>query len=44
MAVNHSKEFVSEEGACTNIFEGLCLVENKIKNMHGLYQTRLDAH
>ena len=31
MAVNHSKEFVSEEGACTNTIEGLWgLVKNRI--------------
>ena len=44
-SVNHSKEFKSKDGVCTNTIEGLWgLMKNKIKVMHGIRQDRLDAY
>ena len=43
-AVNHSKEFVSKDGVCTNTIEGIWgLLKQKIAAMHGVCQQRLDG-
>lgn len=35
--VNHTREFVSSEGVCTNTIEGIWgLVKSRIKKMHGI--------
>lgn len=35
--VNHSKEFVSPDGTCTNTIEGIWgLIKSRIKKMHGI--------
>ena len=42
--VNHSKEFKSEEGVCTNTIEGIWgNVKEKIAAMHGLRQDNLQS-
>lgn len=41
-AVNHSKEFKSKDGVCTNTIEGVWgLVKNRIRSMHGVRHEHL---
>lgn len=41
-AVNHSKEFVSQDGICTNTIEGVWgLVKSRINAMHGIRREHL---
>jgi transposase-like protein len=42
--VNHSKEFKSEDGTCTNEIEGIWgMTKNKIKKMKGILHERIGA-
>ena len=43
-AVNHSKEFVSQDGVCTNTVEGVWgMLKKRISSMGGVYQERIDS-
>lgn len=43
-AVNHSREFKSVDGVCTNTIEGVWgLVKNRIRSMHGIREEHLQG-
>ena len=45
LIVNHSKEFKSREGACTNTIEGLWgVMKQRINRMHGVEFSKLNNH
>ena len=45
LIVNHTKEFKSAEGACTNTIEGLWgVVKQRIIRMHGVDASKLGAY
>ena len=45
LIVNHSKEFKSKDGACTNTIEGLWgVIKQRITRMHGVEQSKLSLY
>ena len=44
LIVNHTKEFKSKEGACTNTIEGIWgVIKQRITRMHGIDGRKLEA-